>query len=142
MKTWIVDASVGTKWFFEEVHQDRAIRLLERFRKGEIRLVVPEIFYVEMASMCWNRVDRRFIGVERALEVMDSVTGFSVERYPDHELADVAMTNALQFGITVYDELYVALSEIYVAPLVKADEQLLKVLSKRFDFICPLRDID
>lgn len=142
MKTWIVDASVGTKWFFEEAHQERAIRLLERFQRGEIRLIVPEIFYVEMASMCWNRVERRIIATDCALEVMDSVSSFPLERYSDHELADVAMTDALQFGITVYDGMYVALSEIYVAPLVTADEQLLKALSKRFDFICPLRDID
>ncbi|MBI3999283.1 MAG: hypothetical protein HY351_01590, partial [Candidatus Omnitrophica bacterium] len=59
----------------------------------------------------------------------------------DKELADVAVENAIQYEVTVYDGLYVALAEIYVAPLVTADNGILKALKNRFDFILPLEEI-
>ena len=65
----------------------------------------------------------------------------SLERYSDRELSDVALENALQYGISVYDALYVSLAEIYVAPLVTADETLFKACKGRFDFILSLEEI-
>lgn len=64
-----------------------------------------------------------------------------LQRYADFELADVALENALRFNISAYDGLYLALAEIYVAPLVTADETLLQACRGRFDFIESLKDL-
>lgn len=140
MKQWVVDASVGAKWFFEEALQEKALHLIEGAKQNLITLIVPEFFYIELASVCRKRVRGKKISVGDALDALDRIVGLPLTKYSDAELSDVALENALRFGISVYDGLYLALAEIYVAPLVTADEILLKACKGRFDFIESLQD--
>lgn len=74
------------------------------------------------------------------LNIFDHVMKFPLKRYPDYELADVAVENAAIYKISVYDSIYLSLAEIYVAPLVTADQSLIKVCKGRFDFLLPLSE--
>ena len=65
----------------------------------------------------------------------DQIMALKLERYSDHELSDIALKNALQYKISTYDALYLSLAEIYLAPLVTADDSLFKACKDRFDFI-------
>ncbi|HXV27924.1 MAG TPA: type II toxin-antitoxin system VapC family toxin [bacterium] len=137
----IVDASVGIKWFFQEHDSEKAILLLDRFQRGEIKMIVPEIFYSEVASSYWKKVRKKLASVSQAIESLDRIIGLSVTKYSDFELADVGLENALRFGISVYDGLYLALAEIYLAPLITADKVLYNACSRRFDFIELLENV-
>jgi len=139
--TFILDASVGVKWFFHEEASDKALTFLERLDQKKIRIVVPEIFYMELASACWKREKKREISEEYAIKIPHRIESFSLEKYPDYELFGVALDNALHYEISVYDAVYLSLAEIYLAPLVTADQMLLKACQGRFDFIESLRDV-
>ena len=141
MNTYIVDASVAVKWFLEEENQKSAIHLANECGKNRIKIIVPEFFFVEMANVFWSKTERNLLKIFEAMEMMDRLVKLGLKRYSDHELSEVALENALQYGISVYDALYVSLAEIYVAPLVTADETLIKACKNRFDFILPLQEI-
>lgn len=141
MNRFIIDASVGAKWVFEEELSDKAALLLKRIREKEIEIIVPGIFYAELASTCWLKVKRKLATVEESVQALDNLLGSKLYFYSDHELSDVALENALRFDISVYDGMYLALAEIYLAPLVTADQKLLQACQKRFEFIESLRDL-
>ena len=140
METYIVDASVGTKWFFKEESSAVAENLIRQVEAREIRAVVPDLFYAELANIFWKRFQRRQIKATAGLNAFDVLMGFKLERYSDYELSDVALENAVQLGISAYDAVYVSLAEIYAAPLVTADHALIKACKNKFDFILPLSE--
>lgn len=140
MDTIILDASVAVKWFFEEEASDKADLLMNSVEKEQIEALVPEIFYSEFASSCWKKIRNKEAAISYGIRALESLTALPLKRYSVFELADVALVNALQYKISVYDALYVALAEVYVAPLVTADETLLKACRGRFDFIEPLSE--
>lgn len=137
----ILDASVALKWFFKEEMAEEAFLLMEGLHRKEIRMVVPEIFYSEFANACWKYAKKKIIPVSRALAATDSLNHVPLESYSDRELTDVALENALRFNIPIYDGIYLALAEVYVAPLVTADRTLFNTCKDRFDFIEFLGDI-
>ena len=138
---FVLDASVGVKWCHQEELSEKASHFLERLIRREIRIVVPEFFFVEFANVCVKRLNKKMITPDQALSDLDETLKLSLESYPDRELSDVALENALRLGISAYDGLYIALAEIYVAPLVTADEMLFKACRKKFDFIESLREV-
>lgn len=140
MERLVVDASVGAKWYFREEFQEAAFDLLERAEKKEVKLVVPELFYLEIGNLCWKLFRRRTIQFEDAAAVLNKVSALPVERYSDQKLAGIALENAARFGISVYDGVYLALAEIYAAPLVTADEGILMATKNRFDFVLSLKE--
>lgn len=142
MERFIVDASVGVKWFFNEKDSELAKELLQRFKRREVRLIVPEFFFIELANVFWKRVKTKETTTGAALDAFDTLIGFSLERYSDHELSDVTFENALHHGISVYDALYLSLAEVYTAPVVTADEVLIKACEGRFDWITSLQEMN
>lgn len=141
MKQYVIDASVAAKWFVEEDYEREAGQLFEQFKKGKIKVIVPELFYMEMANIFNKRRRRKLMHYTDISRILDDLMDFPFKRYSDHELTDVALENAARLGISVYDAIYLSLSEIYVAPFITADEALLKACEGKFDFIEPLKDL-
>ena len=59
MSLVVVDASVAAKWFLPESGEglvEQALALLNKYDKNEVRFVVPDLFYVEIASAIWKAV--------------------------------------------------------------------------------------
>ena len=135
MDSFILDASVGIKCLFTEELTEKAKSLLLKFKQNKIKIIVPELFYSEVANTCWLKSRKKLITPAEAIEGLDYLAGLPFKRYSDFELADVALENALRFNISAYDGLYLALAEVYVTPLVTADDALLKACRGRFDFI-------
>ena len=140
MKQYIVDASVAAKWYFREEFEEKANTLFEAFQKGLAMLVVPEIFYPEMAKVCKKRMRDQKIGNKRALQVFDEIMQLPLKTYSDRELAHVAFKNSIEFNITSYDGLYMGLAELLNSPLITADQKLLNACKNRFFLIEPLED--
>jgi len=64
----VVDASVAAKWLLPakgETLRDEAFRLARRYPKGEIRLVVPDLFWAELANLLGKTVRQSAVGTER-----------------------------------------------------------------------------
>ena len=142
MKEFVLDASVVAKWIFQEEDSEKAEIFRQELKDEKIKIFVPEFLWLELANICWLKVKRKFSTVEKAIEGLDQILDSPLKFYPDRELADVALENALRFGVPAYDGLYLALAEVYFAPLVTADEKLFKICRGRFDFIESLKEVE
>jgi predicted nucleic acid-binding protein len=122
---YVVDASVGLKWFLPEELTSNAERLLAEKQE----LLVPDLFFVEIGNALWKRVQRGLMPPEEAQRIAETVPRFPLNSHPSRDLAEAALAIAINTGRTVYDSLYVALAVREEAPLVTADERLYNAIS-------------
>jgi predicted nucleic acid-binding protein len=131
----VVDASVAVKWFLPENREplaEQALALLNKYDQNEIRFVVPDLFYAEIASAIWKavcvgRVSRAFGDQARVL-----LTQRQLATVPSLKLLDQAFQIATDYGRSVYDSLYVALAVQSGSQLITADERLANSLAAHF----------
>jgi predicted nucleic acid-binding protein len=58
----VVDASVAAKWFLPatgETLTQQALQLLRHYAAGELRFLVPDLFWAEFANIMWKAVRQR-----------------------------------------------------------------------------------
>jgi len=131
----VVDASVAAKWFLPENGEalvDQAAALLDIYDRKQVQFVVPDLFYVEIASAIWKAV--RVGRVSRAFgdQALVLLTQREFATVPSLKLLDKAFQIAADHGRTVYDCLYVALAVQTNSQLITADERLANSLAARF----------
>ncbi|MBZ5661648.1 MAG: type II toxin-antitoxin system VapC family toxin [Acidobacteriia bacterium] len=135
MSLVVVDASVAAKWFLPESGEglvEQALALLNKYDKNEVRFVVPDLFYVEIASAIWKAV--RVGRVPRAFgdQALVLLTQREFVTVPSLKLLDQAFQIGTGHGRSVYDSLYVALAVQTNSQLITADERLANSLAARF----------
>jgi predicted nucleic acid-binding protein len=126
--TYVVDASVATKWFVDE-DDSQAARVL--VYSGSI-LLAPDIVISEVASALTSKVRTGEFprdGLDAALEEMVRVLLFT----PSRELALAGQSLSLEFGTSFYDCLYLALAQRQASLLVTADVRFKNGMGSRFD---------
>ncbi len=132
MSLFVVDASVAAKWCLpakDEPLADAAGLLLLRYAKGEIRFVVPDLFWAELGNLLWKAV--RLGRCDKAA-AETALTGLQDRKLPtvsSLDLLDLAFAIATAFDRTVYDSLYLALAVESKAQLITADERLANALA-------------
>lgn len=141
METRVVDASVAVKWILDEPPlSSQAKNLYQLSKAGKYKLIVPELFDLELASAINKRIKKGMLSIRKAVDLQGLMMGFPFVEYSDRELSDVALENAYRYDVSVYDGVYLALAEIYGAPLITADQQLIKACKGKFDWIEYLGD--
>jgi predicted nucleic acid-binding protein len=131
----VVDASVAAKWFLpgkEEALADQALELLDKYDKKEVRIVVPDLFYVEIASAIWKAVRVGRVPQAFGDQALVLLTQREFPTVPSLKLLDKAFQIATAFERTVYDSLYVALAVQTGSQLITADERLANSLAAHF----------
>jgi predicted nucleic acid-binding protein len=128
---YVLDASVAIKWVLPEVDQDRATLVRERARRGDLELIAPDHFPVEVAHAL-TKAQRR--GLIRDPEVwcrLSDVLRYGPELHPSLPLLFPATAIAVAARIGVHDCLYVALAEREGCELLTADDRLRRNLPGR-----------
>jgi predicted nucleic acid-binding protein len=123
----VVDASVGLKWlelFAAEQLIERAKALLDRKAGGEISLIVPDLFWLEIGSALCKMVRRHKCTAEEANQALAELQQLPLQTLPSTDLVNSAQQIAIQYGRSIYDSLYVALARTIRSELVTADEKL------------------
>ena len=137
---YVVDASVGVKWFVREREADRevALALRQRHIEGATRMIVPELFLLEVPNAI--KAGRKSKEEELA-EVLTTLADLEmqIERHTPRVLRK---TNAVAWAykLTWYDAVYVALAETLGFPCVTADETLLRKM-KGHSIVLRLKDL-
>jgi len=130
----VLDASVAAKWFFSPQRETlvaEARRLLADYVAGKLRLLVPDLFWVELGNIIWKSARRGRISARSAEEAMDALLETNIPTIRSEPLLKDAFAIATRFDRTVYDAVYVALAFARDAPLVTADERLANALAAR-----------
>lgn len=137
---YVVDASVGVKWFVRGREADReiALALRQRHIEGATRMIVPELFLLEVPNAI--KTGRRSTEEELA-EVLTTLADLDVQ-VEQHTHRVLRKTNAVAWAykLTWYDAVYVALAETLGFPCVTADEALLRKM-KGHSIVCRLKDL-
>ncbi len=120
MSLFVVDASVGVKWFVPEVHADAAQRLQDPAHE----LHIPTFFDVEVANIVWKKLRRGELTRTEADMILGQLPLLPVTRHPEGPLITAAFDLADKTQRTVYDCLYLALAVDLGGQVVTADERL------------------
>ncbi len=135
MTSVVVDASVAVKWCLPSLREElvaEAEELLASSRRDEVRFLVPDLFWVELANALWKAVRRAEISSDNAVSAMSFMRDLDIATLPSLDLAPQALNLAISHGRTVYDSLYVALAMQSDSELITADERLANALAARF----------
>ncbi len=138
MKAYVIDASVAAKWVLPaagEPFAGEAARLLDDLTAGRATALVPELFWIEIAHVCWKSVQRGRIHAAQAAQGLETLRAVGLATVSVLPHLDDALALALAYRHAAYDCLYVALARALEAELVTADEALVRALGSRF----PLR---
>ena len=124
----VLDASVVVKWFVEEKHTDAALRARDDYQAGKTDIWSTQLLPFEVLNAL------RY-GPGYGLEELKTAGG-ALERYRLAlspvlgELAEASVSDAVTYGITLYDAAYVALARMLGRRMYTADEKLLAKLSR------------
>jgi predicted nucleic acid-binding protein len=132
VNTYVIDASVAAKWILPasgETLTREALELLKGYAAGEVRFVVPDLFWAEVANVLWKAVRQ---GRVRVASAESGLRGMRERNFPtvsSHTLLVEAFAIATAFDRVVYDCLYVALAVTSKSQMVTADERLANALA-------------
>jgi predicted nucleic acid-binding protein len=124
MSLFVVDASVGLKWFVPEVHEPHARRL----QNPNFQLHVPTLFDVEIGNILWKKVGRGELTRAEADAILGQLPALPLTRHLEAPLLTLAFDLANETQRTVYDSLYLALAVQLGGRMVTADQRLYNAL--------------
>lgn len=128
MTSFIVDASVAVKWFFEEAGSEDALSLRE---KGG--LIAPELLIVECTNAFWKKYARNEITAEEAVLAARILEQAEIEWVSMRALAEPSTELAIVLGHPVYDCSYLALAVQRDQPFVTGDRRLIERVRRHAD---------
>jgi len=127
---WVVDASVGIKLFVSEPLSDRADALFAHLAaEPSTCLYVPDLFFIECANVLWKYVRHLGYPLANARRNLFDLTTLTLRRVATTEMVAESLDIAMEQNISAYDACYVALAHRVNAPLVTADEKLVRKLA-------------
>ena len=120
----VVDVSIIVKWFVSESDSELALQLRDEHIQGTLLLAVPELAFTEVLNAL------RYKG-GTAKSLQEAVRAlFELQLHVERTnifVMEKACILALEYDLTLYDALYVAVSQIHGCALVTADEKIMKV---------------
>jgi predicted nucleic acid-binding protein len=130
----VIDANVALKLFFVQPQSDIADALFAQLEASALaRFYVPDFFYAECASAFVNYVRLAKYPARAAMQDMAELRALSLSVVPTTDLVMEALAIALHHRLNGYDACYVALAHQIQAPLITADEKLVKAMAGKYE---------
>jgi predicted nucleic acid-binding protein len=126
----ILDASVAAKWFLKgEEFEPESLKLRADYEEGKIELHAPSLILYEVCNSIRKRGD---IPRETAAKLAEAASKYlsNLVISPSPQTYRKAVSNARLWDITVYDSSYATMAQEMKQPLITADGDLGKRLSK------------
>jgi predicted nucleic acid-binding protein len=125
----ILDANVITKWFITEENSDKALSIQKKYVDRKIEIIIPSLLYFEVLntlkySSLFDKSELKSVG--ESLEKY----GFTISPIKG-EIRDLMIEIAVEYELTIYDAVYVALGEGMGIPFCTNDEKIVKKLPSR-----------
>jgi predicted nucleic acid-binding protein len=119
VRSLVLDTSVAIAWYLPETFRAGARAWQSRLLDGRVRLVVPGLHYWEFGNVLRTYVMRSELESDLAEQIWSLHLDAPLE-VAEPERAEVLAT-ALEYGATVYDAVYIALSRSLDLPLLTAE---------------------
>jgi predicted nucleic acid-binding protein len=100
--------------------------VLEGASRGEVVIFVPDLLYLEAASVLCKQVRLQLLSADQAKDLLHEIGRLPLRSVPASELKADALHAALAADITVYDAAYLALARRERARLFTVDLKLQK----------------
>jgi predicted nucleic acid-binding protein len=140
----VLDPSVVIKWYIPEDASKTAGELKEWILGGAHRMMVPTLFFDEIANILWKKETLRKEFLPRAAkEIIWEVLRLPLHVYWDrHELHPKALEIAGKTRISVYDAIYLTTAVQNQALFITADDRLARQLAGTSfaDSLIPLKE--
>lgn len=135
MTAYVLDASVAVKWFLPpsgETLVAEALAILDGYTKGDLSLLVPDLFWPEVANVLCKAVRLGRMSQVLAEDAIKSLSELHVAMWPSRDFLAQAFSIASNFRCTVYDCTYVAMAAASNRLMITADERLSNALAAYF----------
>ena len=118
---YILDSSVIVKWFNhkEEDHVMQALRLMDLYGENLIEITIPDLSLYEIANALRYNKNFQSEDVKKVISTLMDLNLNIVEVKED--LLNSAIDIAIEDDITVYDAIFISISDSLIAPLVTAN---------------------
>jgi predicted nucleic acid-binding protein len=126
----VIDASVMIKAYVPEILSDKAKEVMSRVADGELVLLAPDLLYPEAGNILWKKRRLHELTIAEVDEIVDAISALPIKIQASRPVMPLAVTIAMQSGITVYDAMYVAVARIYETKMITADKKLVDALLK------------
>jgi predicted nucleic acid-binding protein len=114
---YVLDASVGVKWYRDEAGSDAAKALLREYGRERALLVVDTLFFYEVL-----RAATRDSFPEDSVRIWDDLVRLNLITVPlGNELVGAAVRARERLGCALYDAFSAGLADLLEAPLYSAD---------------------
>ncbi len=140
MKTYLIDASVATRFLMTEDQDEGAKSVLRTFTEGNIDLTAPPLINYEVGNALRTAVSRQIIKLNEVSEVYERYLRLRLDR---QHLSDEELGASLEFsarkGISLYDGLYIWGSKVSGLTLLTCDDKQIEAAKGTTDAL-HLRD--
>lgn len=131
-----IDASFLLKLFLPEDKSDQAEELWKRWIEDSIEIVAPNLIKYEGSSVLRNKVYRRILDEEEAVEIINLLKHLDLSLIYTEDLIDIAWEiGSILKTPTLYDCFYLALPKFLSIPFWTADRKLYQAGKRKFPFI-------
>jgi predicted nucleic acid-binding protein len=117
---WVLDASVAAKCLFTEPASDAARALVI----SSASTIAPDFIFTELASVASKKVKRGETSKHFAMEALVRAPGLLTMVAPSRPLVTRAFEFAVEYGVSAYDGLYLALADTKQMKVITADRRL------------------
>jgi len=139
MKNYVVDTSVAVKWFIVQPYYQQAIELLDLFEQGKCKLHAPSTIYLEFTNVLWKYRD--YLSLEDLQIILKKFLSMDLIIHDHIHLLKGALSIAAQYKRSVYDSIFLYLSNEVDAEFITSDEKLVNAVSKELPYVKLLQDI-
>ena len=122
--TLVIDASLTMTWYFQDESTDATDAVLDRV--SEQGAIVPALWRLEVANAFQMAIRRRRIDVAFRDAALSALRAMPIVIDPETELFawSTSLGLAEQFGLTIYDAVYLDLAQRRGLPLATLDQEL------------------
>jgi len=123
----VFDTSAVIKWFLKEKDSEKCREIRNLHIEGKVEIHSVDFMLVELSNVLRYA---KGISKQDVVEAIEAIKALDIKLVSMQKLLKDAIDRSFTYNLTVYDALYIALSEKLEAPLITYDMEILQAFEK------------